>query len=83
MVKVAKSGPQQHNTAVYLAACALGQLIAGHLDRVDFAEQVDRELTAVALHIGQTPTETAKTIASGLRAGATRSRTITPTGTAA
>jgi hypothetical protein len=62
-----------HNSQLYLAAVALGQLVAGgDLDERD----VTAWLTAAAGQVGQKPGETARTIASGLRAGAARPRSV-------
>ena len=61
------------NRALYLSAVALGQLVAGGA----LAENdVTRLLTQAALSTGLQPAETARTIASGLRAGAARPRSV-------
>jgi hypothetical protein len=71
--RVRKSGPHRHNTALYRAAVALGQLVAsGELDEAD----VTGQLAAAALSVGQSEREARRTIASGLRAGAQRPRTV-------
>ncbi|MEV4871608.1 bifunctional DNA primase/polymerase [Streptomyces syringium] len=71
--RVTSSPPDGHNNAVYLASVALGQLVAGgELGAVEVAEW----LTAAALHVGQSEREARCTIASGLRAGAKRPRTV-------
>ncbi|MEV4411411.1 bifunctional DNA primase/polymerase [Catellatospora sp. NPDC049609] len=61
------------NHALYTSAVALGQLVAGGAIRAD---QVEGLLTQAAHRIGLRPMETARTIASGLRAGAVRPRTV-------
>jgi hypothetical protein len=67
------SPPHTHNNALYVAAVALGQLVAGHeLDE----HHVTAWLTEAATQVGQRPGETARTIASGLRAGAKRPRSV-------
>jgi hypothetical protein len=73
LARVTASPPHGHNTALYLAAVALGQLVAGGmLSECD----VTGWLTAAAEQVGQRPGETARTIASGLRAGARRPRSV-------
>ena len=73
LTRVAASPARGHNTALYRAAVALGQLVAGGaLDERD----VTAWLTAAAEQVGQRPGETARTIASGLRAGARRPRGV-------
>jgi hypothetical protein len=73
LARVTGSPPAGHNTALYLAAVALGQLVAGGaLDEADVAAW----LTDAAHQAGQRPGETARTIASGLRAGAKRPRSV-------
>lgn len=71
--RVRSSPPGGRNTAVYRAAVALGQLVAGNaLDH----HQVVAVLTAAAVEVGQEPREAAGTVASGLRAGARRPRKV-------
>jgi hypothetical protein len=71
--RVTGSGPHGHNTALYRAAVALGQLVAGGaLDPAD----VTTWLTDAAAQVGQPPGEARRTIASGLRAGAKRPRSV-------
>lgn len=71
--RVTGSGPKQHNNALYLASVALGQLVAGgELSEADVTEW----LTTAALQVGQGEREARRTIASGLRAGAQRPRTV-------
>ncbi|MCG3041935.1 bifunctional DNA primase/polymerase [Streptomyces sp. S1A] len=71
--RVTSSPPDGHNNALYLASVALGQLVAGgELGETEVADQ----LTAAALHVGQSEREARRTIASGLRAGAQRPRTV-------
>jgi hypothetical protein len=61
------------NAALYASAVALGQLVAGGA----LTEQdVTGLLTQAALLTGLRPAETAHTIASGLRAGARRPRSV-------
>jgi hypothetical protein len=61
------------NNALFDAAVALGQLAAGgSLSESD----VTAWLTAAACKVGQKPGETARTIASGLRTGALRPRSV-------
>jgi hypothetical protein len=73
LARVLESPQHAHNTALYRAAVALGQLVAGGaLDEQD----VTAWLTAAAVQVGQRPAETARTIASGLKAGAQRPRIV-------
>jgi hypothetical protein len=73
VARVLNSPDRGHNTALYRAAVALGQLVAGGaLAEAD----VTAWLTAAAEQVGQHPGETARTIASGLRAGAARPRSV-------
>ncbi|GAA1255051.1 hypothetical protein GCM10009677_01090 [Sphaerisporangium rubeum] len=68
----AKKG--QRNRTLYLAATALGQLVAGGaLD----ASEVTTLLEQQGVAIGLTATETRLTVASGLRNGTRRPRTVT------
>ncbi len=61
------------NKALYRAAIALGQLVAGGA----LAEsEVTAWLSGAAAHVGLTPAETARTINSGLRTGAKRPREV-------
>ncbi|MGH3342633.1 MAG: bifunctional DNA primase/polymerase, partial [Carbonactinosporaceae bacterium] len=61
------------NQALYRAAIALGQLAAGGaLTETD----VTAWLTNAAAHTGLTPSETSRTINSGLRTGAKRPRQV-------
>jgi hypothetical protein len=71
--RVTSSGPDEHNTALYRAAVALGQLAAG--GALDPGE-VTGWLAAAAGQVGQGPGEARRTIASGLRAGAKRPRSV-------
>jgi hypothetical protein len=72
-VRYPVSGKGQRNRALYTAAIALGQLAAGHeLTAVD----VTSVLEHAAARAGLTRREAARTIASGLRAGAARPRTV-------
>ncbi|UUN28214.1 bifunctional DNA primase/polymerase [Streptomyces sp. FIT100] len=71
--RVTRSGPSQHNNALYIAAVALGQLVAGgELSEAD----VTGWLLTAALQVGQGEREAQRTINSGLRAGARRPRTV-------
>ncbi|MGP3924786.1 bifunctional DNA primase/polymerase [Streptomyces sp. 8N616] len=71
--RVTRSAPNKHNNALYIAAFALGQLVAGEeLDEAD----VTGWLSEAAAQVGQKPREIPRTIASGLRAGATRPRKV-------
>ncbi|MFI1181331.1 bifunctional DNA primase/polymerase [Streptomyces sp. NPDC020799] len=71
--RVTSSPPDGHNNALYLASVALGQLVAGR----ELGEaEVTEWLTAAALPVGQSEREARRTIASGLRAGARRPRTV-------
>ncbi|MEU2873507.1 bifunctional DNA primase/polymerase [Streptomyces olivoreticuli] len=71
--RVTSSPSDGHNNALYLASVALGQLIAGgELNAVDVTDW----LTAAALQVGQSDGEARRTIASGLKAGAQRPRTV-------
>ncbi|MGG2465616.1 bifunctional DNA primase/polymerase [Streptomyces sp. RGM 3693] len=71
--RVANSGPDQHNNALYVASVALGQLVAG--GELDEAE-VTETLAAAAAQVGQGDREARRTIGSGLRAGAKRPRQV-------
>ncbi|MEU9345232.1 bifunctional DNA primase/polymerase [Streptomyces sp. NPDC048278] len=71
--RVTGSGPHEHNNALYVAAVALGQLVSGgELGEAD----VTGWLLTAALQVGQGEREARRTIASGLRAGARRPRTV-------
>ncbi|MGC0337901.1 bifunctional DNA primase/polymerase [Streptomyces sp. SLBN-8D4] len=73
IVRVTNSGPHEHNNSLYVAAVALGQLAAGgELSEAD----VTGWLLTAALQVGQGEREARRTIASGLRAGARRPRTV-------
>jgi hypothetical protein len=73
VARVLDSPAGGRNTALYRAAVALGQLAAGGaLSEAD----VTAWLTDAARRVGQRPGETARTIASGLRAGARRPRSV-------
>jgi hypothetical protein len=71
--RVTSSPPHGHNTALYHASVALGQLVAG--GALDEAGVVSWLVDAAA-KVGQKPGETQRTIRSGLRAGAKRPRSI-------
>ena len=71
--RVTSSGPHEHNNALYIASVALGQLVAGgELNDAD----VTGWLLSAALQVSQGEREARRTIASGLKAGARRSRTV-------
>jgi hypothetical protein len=73
LARVTNSGEDQHNTALYIASVALGQLVAGgELNEAD----VTGWLLPAALQVGQGEREARRTIASGLRAGARRPRKV-------
>ncbi|WP_034089472.1 bifunctional DNA primase/polymerase [Streptacidiphilus albus] len=73
VARVAAAPTSRRNTALYLAAVALGQLVTGgELPAAD----VTAELTAAAHGVGLQTNEIQRTIASGFRAGARRPRTI-------
>jgi hypothetical protein len=74
LARVTGSPPHRRNEALYQAAVALGQLVAGGQLPED---DVSAWLTDAAAQVGQRPGETARTIRSGLRAGAKRPRTVT------
>ncbi len=65
--------PGQRNRALYGAAVAIGQLIAGGALTAD---TITPALLATAVAVGQRETEAARTIRSGYRAGANRPRSV-------
>ncbi|WP_125263118.1 bifunctional DNA primase/polymerase [Streptomyces alboflavus] len=71
--RVTSSGPHQHNTALYRASVALGQLVAGGALA---AQEVTEWLTIAGTSVGQSEREARATIASGLNAGAKRPRKV-------
>ncbi|MGX1505373.1 UNVERIFIED_CONTAM: hypothetical protein RKD43_003998 [Streptomyces graminofaciens] len=71
--RVSRAVEGERNKTLYTAAVALGQLVAG--GELGGAE-VTEWLCAAALNIGQGEREARRTIASGLRAGAHRPRTV-------
>ncbi|MFD8545782.1 bifunctional DNA primase/polymerase [Streptomyces sp. NPDC059649] len=73
VARVTGSGPNEHNNSLYIASVALGQLVAG--GELGEHEVTDWLLTA-ALSVGQGEREARRTIASGLRAGGRRPRTV-------
>nr|WP_328853386.1 bifunctional DNA primase/polymerase [Micromonospora globbae] len=73
VAEVTGAAPGGRNHALYRSAVALGQLVAGGALAEDDATAV---LTDAAHTAGLRPVETARTIASGLRAGARRPRTV-------
>ncbi|BCJ37585.1 hypothetical protein Athai_50880 [Actinocatenispora thailandica] len=71
--------PDNHNGALYIAACALGQLVAGGALTEDDVRGILSD--AFAVHISAEPRhhnqrEAHNTISSGLKAGAKRPRTV-------
>jgi hypothetical protein len=73
LARVLGSPPRGRNTALYRAAVALGQLVAGGaLSEAD----VTAWLTEAAGQVGQRPGEAGRTIASGLKAGAAPPRSV-------
>lgn len=73
LARVKDSAADEHNNALYLAAIALGQLVAGgELSEGD----VTSWLADAARQVGQGEGEARRTIASGLRAGAKRPRQV-------
>ncbi|WP_432092294.1 bifunctional DNA primase/polymerase [Streptomyces sp. bgisy100] len=71
--RVGRAWEGNRNNALYQAAVALGQLVAGGELR---AEEVSDWLTAAAVRTGITEAEARRTIVSGRRAGAKRPRTV-------
>jgi Bifunctional DNA primase/polymerase, N-terminal/YspA, cpYpsA-related SLOG family len=71
--RVTSSPPDGHNIALYRAAVALGQLVAGGSLTED---DVTGWLADAAAQVGQRPGEATRTIRSGLQAGAKRPRTV-------
>ena len=67
VARVAAATEGSRNHTLFVAACALGQLVAG--DALP-AELVTAELHQAAAGVGLQPAETAATVRSGLRAGA-------------
>ncbi|MFI6485563.1 bifunctional DNA primase/polymerase [Nonomuraea sp. NPDC050663] len=71
--RITRSPEHGHNNALYQSAVALGQLVAGR-------ELPEADVTALLLDaaraVGQPYGEACRTIASGLRAGARRPRTV-------
>jgi hypothetical protein len=65
--------PGERNRALYLSALALGQLVAG--SELDALETTDL-LTGAAVRAGLSEREAAATVASGLRAGGARPRSL-------
>ncbi|MEU2505995.1 bifunctional DNA primase/polymerase [Streptomyces sp. NPDC007863] len=72
--RVARAVEGNRNNALYQASVALGQLVAGG----ELAEgQVTAKLVVTAMGKGLSETDARRTVASGLRAGARKPRTIT------
>ncbi|MGI5348796.1 bifunctional DNA primase/polymerase [Streptomyces sp. CA-250714] len=73
LARIAKAGGGEGNNALYYASVALGQLVAGGaLDEVEATTY----LTDAAARKGRPERESAATIASGLRTGAKRPRSV-------
>ncbi|MDH6111531.1 hypothetical protein P3T36_004685 [Kitasatospora sp. MAP12-15] len=73
LARVTRAPSGSRNNALYLASVALGQLVAGgELS----ASEVTGWLTRAALAIGLAEWEARRSVASGLRAGAKRPRTV-------
>ena len=73
LADVAGAPPGGRNKALYGAAVSLGQLVAGgELP----ADQTTAALVAAGIAVGQTERAAAATVASGIRAGANRPRTL-------
>ncbi|MEW2084176.1 bifunctional DNA primase/polymerase [Streptomyces sp. NPDC005283] len=71
--RVTRAQEGERNSALYIASVALGQLVSGGA----LGEgEVTEWLAAAALQTGQGEREARRTIASGLRAGAKRPRTV-------
>ncbi len=71
--RIATAPPGQRNRAMYVAAVALGQLVAGGaLTEAEVTTLLNQQGAAV----GQTSREIAYTIAAGLKAGAKRPRAL-------
>ncbi|QKW12388.1 bifunctional DNA primase/polymerase [Verrucosispora sp. NA02020] len=73
VTEITTAAPGRRNHTLYVSAVALGQLVAGGALTEDDATSV---LTNAAQAAGLRPAETARTIASGLRAGARRPRSV-------
>ena len=71
--RVTTAPPHGRNRALYVAAVALGQLVAGGSIT---EQQVTSVLEQAGGAVGQTPSQIAHTITAGLKAGARRPRTI-------
>lgn len=71
--RISRAGTGNRNNALYQAAVALGQLVAGgELDSADVTDW----LAAAAGCVGLADLDARRTVASGLRAGAKRPRTV-------
>jgi hypothetical protein len=76
-VKVVQSAWVNRNAALFGAACALGQLVAG--GQLSERDHADALMSAASGHIAvgaYSAQQAAQTIASGLRNGARRPRTV-------
>ncbi|MFE5729302.1 bifunctional DNA primase/polymerase [Streptomyces sp. NPDC056528] len=71
--RVAQARAGNRNNALYQASVALGQLVAG---RELTADYVTSQLVAAALRIDLSEGDARRTVASGLRAGARKPRTV-------
>lgn len=77
IARVEGAAKGQRNQALYLAATALGQLVAGGVLAEEYVRDTLMHAAAGALANGAySPTQLHATIASGLRAGARRPRTV-------
>ncbi|MGH3502551.1 MAG: bifunctional DNA primase/polymerase [Nocardioidaceae bacterium] len=73
VAQIAETPEGGRNVAVYHSAVALGQLVAGGALNEDAVREA---LTRAGLQAGLRPTETDRTISSGLRAGTKRPRSV-------
>ncbi|MDF4250452.1 bifunctional DNA primase/polymerase [Streptomyces sp. WMMB303] len=73
LTRIAKAGRGEGNNALYHASVALGQLVAGGVLK---EAEATAYLTEAATRKGRAERESAATIASGLRAGAKRPRSV-------
>ncbi|MFC7382796.1 bifunctional DNA primase/polymerase [Sphaerisporangium rhizosphaerae] len=71
--RVTTAPPHGRNRALYVAAVALGQLVAGGSIT---EQQVTSLLEQAGGAVGQTPSQISHTITAGLKAGAQRPRTV-------
>jgi len=77
LARVEGAPPGERNRTLYVAAAALGQLVAGGALTEDYVRDALMHAAAAALAAGAySPTQLHATITSGLRAGAKRPRTV-------